>query len=90
MAFNKNQLSKIANLSPLAGGAVTGQVYHYNAGADAVTTVVAAGYFNEVRGLLSPGDLIHTVAATNAAFRVIRVATVPKTGDVTVAALAFS
>lgn len=90
MALNKDQLSKVANLHSVAGAATSRQMWHYNGGADAVATVVAAGYFNDVRGFLAVGDVIIVVAAANAAFRVLTVATVPATGNVTVAAAAFS
>ena len=55
-----------------------------------VATVVAAGYFNGVRGELKVGDRIQIVAATETAYRVVKVLTVPVAGDVTTAAVAFS
>lgn len=90
MALNKTQLSKVANLNSVAGAAGSKQMWHYHAGADAVTAVVAAGYFNDVRGYLKPGDRIDVVAADGAAFRVLTVGAVPKTGNVTTSAAAFS
>lgn len=90
MALNKTQLSKISNMNAVAGAATTKQLWHYNAGADSVATAVAAGYFNDVRGFLKVGDVIHLIAATNAAFRVLTVTAVPATGNVTVSAAAFS
>ena len=90
MALNKNQLSKVANLHSVAGAAGSRQMWHYDGGADSVATVVAAGYFNDVRGYLMPGDVIQAVCATSAAFRVLTVATVPASGNVTVTAAAFS
>lgn len=90
MALNKTQLSKVANLHSVAGAAQNRQLWHYDAGADSVATTVAAGYFNDVRGFLKLGDVIHTVAATSAAFRVLTVTAVPATGNVTVSAAAFS
>lgn len=91
MALNKTQLSKAANLNSIDGAPRSRQLWHYNGGADAVATVVAAGYFNDVRGFLNVGDLILTVAATNAAFRALTVTAVPAAGgNVTVAAAAFS
>ncbi|MBU1522126.1 MAG: hypothetical protein KJ728_11975 [Alphaproteobacteria bacterium] len=90
MALNKNQLSKVANLHSVTGAAASRQQWHYDATADSVATVVAAGYFNDVRGYLMIGDVINVVAATSAAFRVLTVTAVPKTGNVTVSAAAFS
>ena len=90
MALNTDTLTKVANLHSVTGAALSRQMWHYDAEADSVATVVAAGYFNGVRGFLQPGDVIHVIAAASAAFRVLTVATVPKTGNVTVTAAAFS
>jgi hypothetical protein len=90
MALNKNQLSKVGNLNSVTGAATSRQIWHYDAGADSVATAVAAGYFNDVRGFLFVGDRIDLVAADGAAFRVLRVTAVPKTGNVTVSAAAFA
>lgn len=90
MALNKNQLSKVSNLNSVTGAAASRQIWHYDAGADSVATAVGAGYFNDVRGYLFAGDVIHLVAAGGTAFRVLTVTAVPKTGNVTVAAAAFS
>lgn len=90
MALNKNQLSKVSNLNSVTGAAASRQIWHYDAGADSVATAVAAGYFNDVRGYLFVGDVIHLVAATGTAFRVLTVTAAPKSGNVTVAAAAFS
>lgn len=90
MALNKNQLSKVGNLHSVTGAAASRQLWHYDATADSVATVVAAGYFNDVRDFLMVGDVIHVVAATSAAFRVLTATAVPKTGNVTVTAAAFS
>lgn len=90
MALDKTQLSKLTNMNPVAGASGSKQAWHYNAGADSVATVVAAGYFNDVRGFLRAGDRIDVVAAANAAFRVLTVAAVPATGNVTVTAAAFA
>ena len=43
-----------------------------------------------MRGELKVGDRIQIVAATETAYRMLKVLTVPATGDVTTAALAFS
>lgn len=90
MALNKTQLSKVANLHSVAGGTGSRQLWHYDAGADTVAAAVAAGYFNDVRGFLLVGDVIHVVAAASAAFRVLTVTAAPKTGNVTVTAAAFA
>jgi hypothetical protein len=90
MALNKTQLSKVANLNSVAGGSGSKQMWHSDGGADAVATVIAAGYFNDVRGFLKVGDRIDAIAAAGAAFRVLTVTVVPASGNVTVAAAAFS
>ena len=90
MALVQSQLSKVANLHSVAGAPVSRQMWHYNAGANSVATVVANGYFNDVRGYLKVGDVVMVVAANSAAFRVLTLATVPETGNVTVTAAAFS
>ena len=86
MALNKNQLSKVGNLNSVAGAATSRQFWHYDGGADNVAAVIAAGYFNEVRGFLGVGDVILAVASDG--FRVLNVTAVPKTGNVTVGAKA--
>lgn len=90
MALNKTQLSKVGNLNSVAGGSGSKQMWHYDAGADTVATVVAGGYFDGVRGFLKVGDRIDLVAAGQTAFRVLTVTAVPASGNVTVAAAAFS
>lgn len=91
MALNKNQLSKVSNLNSVTSATASRQIWHYDAGADSVATAVAAGYFNDVRGFLFVGDVIHLVAAGGTAFRVLTVTAVPKIGsNVTVSAAAFS
>ncbi|MFC5374723.1 hypothetical protein ACFPIF_19360 [Brevundimonas faecalis] len=90
MALNKTQLSKVANLNSVAGGSGSKQFWHYDAGADSVATATGAGYFNDVRGFLKVGDRIDLVAATQTAFRVLTVTAVPASGNITVAASAFS
>lgn len=44
MALNKTQLSKVANLNSVDGGAGSKQMWHYDAGADTVATVVATAW----------------------------------------------
>ncbi|GAW42412.1 hypothetical protein SH203_02828 [Brevundimonas sp. SH203] len=91
MALVKTQFSKVANLKPPPSPALaTRQLFHAECGADSVATVVANGYFNDVRGELKVGDRIQVVAAAETAYRVLKVLTVPVAGDVTTAALAFS
>lgn len=88
MAFAETQLSKIAELKPASGKQHGRQRWHFEAGADAIAAVVAAGYFNDARGLLKVGDRIDVVCNTEADFRVLKVTAVPATGNVTTAALA--
>ena len=90
MAFLETQLSKLGELKPAPSTNNGRQRWHYEATADAVATVVAAGYFNDVRDVLKVGDRIDVVAASGAAFRVLTVTAAPATGNVTVTALAFS
>lgn len=61
-------------------------IFHYCTD-DAHTVVVAAGYFNPVRAMLQPGDIIFasTVLAGTPVLRIYGVVTVPATGNITVA-----
>lgn len=89
MAFVLNQLNPIGGQSrprksvpqgsPTASGPAMWSYFH---AADNLTTVKAAGYFNEVRNLLSAGDVI-VFSANGAAVDLITVAAVPATGNVT-------
>lgn len=89
MAYLETQLSKIGELKPAPSAGVGRQRWHYEAGADDVATVIAAGYFNAARGLLNVGDRIDLVAATGSAIRFLSVTDVPKeSGNVTVEELA--
>lgn len=87
MAFNANQLTKVANLMPVAGAAESRQLWWYEAGADSVAGVAAAGYFNDARSLLNVGDRIYVVGETGTVLGHIAVAAVPATGNVTSAVL---
>lgn len=64
-----------------AAGATQVSFFHY-ATADAAAVVEAAGYFNGSRGQLAVGDTI--IASCSASTKVLRVLTVPATGNVTV------
>lgn len=88
MAYNKDQLSKLANVFPVAAAPESRQLWWYEAGADAIAAVVTAGYFNDARSILNVGDRILVVCNTEADFRVVKVTAVPATGNVTTAALA--
>lgn len=89
MAYSELQLSKLGNVKPATGRTNDRQIWHFEAGDDAIAAVVTAGYFNNARGLLEVGDRIHVVCNNEADFRVLKVTAVPKiTGNVTTAALA--
>ena len=88
MAFGEAQLSKIAELKPAVSTQHGRQLWHFEAGADAIAAVVTAGYFNDARALLKVGDRIQVVCNTEADFRVLKVTAAPATGNVTTAALA--
>lgn len=93
MAYAETNLSKLSNAKPPAGVQHDRQIWHFEAGADSVATVVTNGYFNEARDLLKVGDRIHLIAANEAAFRVLKVTAAPAspaTGNVVTSALAFS
>jgi len=60
----------IANFQPIGGQAKRGsapQHFSYKT-EDSAATVDTAGYFNEVRGLLEVGDVIHRVTTSSGAF----------------------
>ncbi len=81
MALDKSQLNKVANLHSVAGGPRSRQYWMYFAGADTIAQVAAAGYFNDVRGFLLPGDTIFVVGADGTS--TLMLATVPTTGNLT-------
>ena len=86
----------LKNLNPVGGQSRPGKtatagsgplgpiaMWSYFHPTDAKAAVKAAGYFNQARNLLAPGDAI-TFSANGAAVVIITVATVPKTGNVTI------
>lgn len=88
MAFVLNALTKICDLNPpVAHAVVPGPgLFLYDSGADALATVVAAGYFNNARNFF-PGAAATSmiIVMCTDGFRIVRV-TAPATGNVTVAA----
>lgn len=88
MAFIDHGLTKLSNLSPQANPAVAPLpgLFFYNAGADNLATVVAAGYFNTARDQFQPNSVI--IALASDGFRLLKV-TVPALAadNVTVAAV---
>lgn len=87
MALNLDQLNKVANLYPVAGAAESRQTWHYEAGADTVAAVAAAGYFNGARSLLNVGDKILVFGSGATVAGLLNVTAVPATGNVTTALL---
>lgn len=86
MALNNRALVQDASV-PYAADTAPCNFYKY-ASADAAATIVAAGYFNNVRDKLKVGDIIEAVAlaGTASADRLELVVTAaPATGNVTVA-----
>ena len=91
MAFVLNDLNAIGGqgrptkTTPPGGTQPDGgpAVWSYASTADNLAAVKAAGYFNEVRGLLAPGDVIF-FRDVGAAVDIITVDAVPATGNVTV------
>lgn len=83
MSLVATQLSRIAILNPPAGGNESRSLLHYEAGADTVAAVAAAGYFNDVRELLNVGDRIMVIGNSIDDVAFLSVLTVPATGNVT-------
>lgn len=83
MALNTYGLTQPFNLLNATANPTDRQpgFFVYDAGADNVATVKGAGYFNAVRGRLTVDSLI--LAVCNDGFRILRVATVPASGNVT-------
>lgn len=54
-----------ANLERQSGGLQ--KMFMYDAGADAIATVIASGYFNDVAGEIDAGDVIVAKSGNNAA-----------------------
>ena len=86
MAFVLKQLNPIGGQSRRRAGAASEAgpaVWSYFHATDNLAAVKAAGYFNAVRGMLSPSDVIH-FSANGAAVSIITVNAVPASGDVTI------
>lgn len=64
----------------VAGGA--GQLHHYDGGADAIATIIASGYFNDIYTRLKQGDVIIAISGSLAAVDVLIVSSA--TGATTV------
>lgn len=69
-------------------GASNHTCFYYYSSNDTAAELLAAGYFNGVRDILSVGDIIHAVADIDGTpdYLNIMVATVPDTGNVTTSA----
>ena len=70
-----------ANFKTIAAGAM--QVHHYNS-ADAIATVVASGYFNEITNRLKQFDVIIAVTSTGGTAAVDVLVVTSATGAATV------
>ena len=81
MAFTKDTFFETGGA---AGRGVSPQEFSYRSATDAIAAIQAAGYFNEVRLLLSPHAIIKVIDSVPS-LHLIRVVTVPATGNVTVA-----
>lgn len=87
MAYTELQLSKVANLKPAPNTQHDRQLWLYNGGADAVSDIAAAGYFNPARELVKVGDLIQVVGAANGDVAWLAVTAAPAQGNVTTSAI---
>ena len=86
MALIKRQLVQYASVPHTSDvGPVTFYVYVH--GVDTMATIIAAGYFNDVRDKLRVNDHIQlmAVAATTGNYGEVTVTAVPASGNVTVA-----
>lgn len=89
MAFVLNQLLPLGGQSrprkstpqgsATAGGVAMWSYFHAT---DNLAAIKAAGYFNDARNLLSPGDAI-VFSANGAAVDIVTINAVPATGNVT-------
>ncbi|MBO6816514.1 MAG: hypothetical protein JJ891_16790 [Rhizobiaceae bacterium] len=86
MALNKRSLVRIGT-SPLAGTNTQVSLF-FLATSDAVATVIADGFFNDARDQLTPGDvvIVSAVIGGTADVLLVRIDTVPASGDVTASA----
>jgi len=84
MTFNPRSLS-LFNASPFGTAGLSFATYTYGT-ADAAATVLAAGYFNDVRSKLKVNDVIFAMCGADATgdFLTIRVTAAPVSGNVTV------
>ncbi len=97
MAYNANYLvsvggqSKARKTSPPGGTSPAGggAVWFYSHPSDNLAAVKAAGYFNDARNILGPGDAI-VFSANGAAVDIITVNAVPLTGNVTIQTASIS
>jgi len=71
-----------ANLERVSGGKQ--KTFNYEAGADAVVTVIASGYFNEAAPEFNKGDIIVAKCANFTAVDVLMVSSVRGVVPVTV------
>lgn len=85
MAHLKTALSRQGTSQYAAGKSAS---FFFYAHSDVASTMLASGYFNDSREALSPGDVIIASAVVDGSGDVllIRVDTVPATGDVTTSA----
>jgi hypothetical protein len=62
-------------------------MYLYAHGVDTLATIIAAGYFNNLRDKLAVNDMIHIMSVANGVGNrgFVTVTAVPATGNVTVA-----
>lgn len=86
MAFNKRNLALFASV-PTGVANKTVNFYKY-ASTDALATILAAGYFNDVRDKLKVNDVVDVVASADSTGDLVsvKVTAAPTSGDVTVAA----
>jgi hypothetical protein len=86
MALNKRALVLYCSV-PHTADAAPVNFYKYAHGVDAMATIIAAGYFNDVRDKLKVNDHISfmAVAAGTGNYGEATVTAVPATGNVTVA-----
>ena len=90
MAFTLDYLITVGGVSkprksvpagtPVAGAPT---LFAYGHPTDNLAAIKAAGYFNDARNILSPGDAI-IVSANGAAVDIITVNAAPQTGNVTI------
>ncbi len=77
MAFQNKNLSVIAYANGFT-------LWHYAALAETMTTITTSGYFNDVKTLMNPGDLVIINASDKTGIRTIGTAS----GSITTGAIA--